>query len=252
MTEQSYYNLKRVYCPENFTSASIILDDKKLHHLLHVLRAKAGDQIRIFNAQYGEWLAKIDHIEKNKLYISLEKQLRRSQPSGRVSLMFAPIKQDKLHFLVEKAVELGVDRLIPVLTERTIVRDINTEKMESYIHQAAEQSERLTIPKLFSLNKLSSALDNLNIADSVIFCNEQEQENSLKKSLSMLEDNKNYIILVGPEGGFTSQERLLLNNDKKVISTHIGSRILRAETAALFVVGCLQFVIGDMDLPPRT
>ena len=165
--------------------------------------------------------------------------------------MFAPIKQDKLHFLVEKAVELGVDRLIPVLTERTIVRDINTEKMESYIHQAAEQSERLTIPKLFSLNKLSSALDNVNIADSVIFCNEQEQENSLKKSLSMLEDNKNYIILVGPEGGFTSQERLLLNNDKKVISTHIGSRILRAETAALFVVGCLQFVIGDMDLPPR-
>ena len=67
----------------------------------------------------------------------------------------------------------------------------------------------------------------------------------------MLEDNKNYIILVGPEGGFTSQERLLLNNDKKVISTHIGSRILRAETAALFVVGCLQFVTGDMDLPPR-
>lgn len=253
MTDQGYYNLKRVYCPENFTEAGVImLDDQKLHHLVHVLRAKAGDQIRIFNAQYGEWLAKIDRIEKNKLHITLQKQLCDSESVGRVSLMFAPIKQDKLHFLIEKAVELGVDRLIPVLTERTIVRDINNQKIESYIQQAAEQSERLTMPKLFPLNKLSSALDELNAVDNVIFCNEQEQENSLHKVITKLEANKNYIILIGPEGGFTDQERMLLNNDKKIISTHIGSRILRAETAALFVVGCLQFAVGDMMSPPRT
>ncbi len=252
MIEQSYHNLKRVYCPENFASDSIIiLDDKKSYHLLQVLRAKVGEQIRIFNAQCGEWLAKIDHIQKNRLHIVLEKQLRSSEPIGRVSLMFAPIKQDKLHFLIEKSVELGVDRLIPVLTERTIVRDINTEKVETYIAQAVEQSERLTMPKLFSLDKLSLALDSLSESDRVIFCNEQEQKNSLQKTISMIEDNKKCIILIGPEGGFTDQERTLLNNHKKVISTHIGSRILRAETAALFVVGCLQFAIGDMASPPR-
>jgi 16S rRNA (uracil1498-N3)-methyltransferase len=251
MTEQNYYKLKRVYCPENFTSTLITIDDKKLHHLLRVIRVKSGDLIRVFNAQYGEWLAKIDHIEKNKLHINLEKQLRDSQSGGRISLMFAPIKHDKLHFLIEKSVELGVDKLIPILTERTIVRDINMEKTESYILQSVEQSERLTIPKLFSLNSLSSALENLSFADLVIFCNEQEQQNSLKKTISNLEVNKNYIILVGPEGGFTSLERQILNNHKKVISTHIGPRILRAETAAAFVIGCLQFALGDMDFSPR-
>jgi 16S rRNA (uracil1498-N3)-methyltransferase len=253
MSIQHYNNLKCVYCPENFSINSLItFTGQKLHHLLHVLRVRQGDYIKIFNESQGEWLAKIDITEKNKLCAKIIKQLRLQQQVNKTTLMFSPIKPDKLHFLVEKAVELGVNRLIPIITERSIVRTFNTDKINSYIIQAVEQSERLTLPKLSPLVTLNSALNNLTLDEQIIFCNEQETNVSLNKLAPSLDTNKNYIILIGPEGGFTTQERELLIQHKQVHSIHIGPRILRAETAALFCISCLQFLIGDTNLAPRS
>lgn len=249
----NHHTLKRVYCQNQLLAGSLIMiDTGKSHHLTNVLRVKVGDQLRPFNDRDGEFLAEISQTSKNQLTLNILKQLRVSASANNISLMFAPIKPDKLHFMIEKATELGIGTLIPILTERSIIREINQSKINQYIIQAAEQSERLTIPALLPLTKLNDAIQSLDTNSEILFCDELEIDNSLNKSLAALDISKNYIILIGPEGGFTEGERQKLRAEKQILPVHIGPQILRAETAALFAISCLQFALGNAAQPPRT
>ncbi len=252
MGKHNYYNTKRIYYPEDFVENMVItITQQKLHHLKNVLRVSIGDYVRLFNQQNGEWLAKIEQTEKNKLGLKILKQLRIYKNTQNISLMFTPLKKDSLHFLIEKLVELGVNKLIPILTERTIVRAINSSKINSYILQATEQCERLSLPEIVPLTKLNEAISALDPNEQIIFCDEKEENLSLNKLPPSLDIKKNYIILVGPEGGFTDQERQYLRKHKQILPVHIGPRILKAETAAIFSMSCLQCLIGSISQHPR-
>lgn len=250
----NYHTLKRIHCPDIFANGSIILiDGIKFHHLNNVLRTKPGMHLRVFNQQSGEWLAEVIATQKDKLKLSVIKKLRNCESIDNISLMFTPLKPDKLHFMIEKSVELGVGKLIPILTERTVIRDLNHDKIHSYITQATQQCERISIPELSELTRLENAISSYP-SSRILFCDEQERDLSLNILLSSklgIQRDENYIILIGPEGGFTDKERDYLKQQNNVTSIHIGPRILRAETAAIYSISCLQFALNNMITPPR-
>lgn len=246
-----YHTLKRIFYPSTLElNSNILITGDKFGQLTKVLRTKVGDFIRVFNEASGEWLAEVSFIHKNDLEAIIKKQLRTCYNNAEICLMFSPLKTEKMHFLIEKSVELGISKFFPIITERSIVREINTTKINQYIIQAAEQCECLSIPKLIPIQKLQLAVNNSN--GHIIFCNEHEKHLSLKAALAKQDLTSPINILIGPEGGFTSNERDYLLQNSNVHSVHIGPQILRAETAALFAISCAQFATANSSTPPRT
>jgi 16S rRNA (uracil1498-N3)-methyltransferase len=229
--------VRRVLIENNIRGDQVFITDaKKTHHLLNVLRIRKGDDIRIFNEHDGEWLATIVNIKGKHIEAKIQQKLREPEAGSGIRIAFSPIKQDRLKFLIEKSTEIGVDSFIPVITNRSVIRDVNIKKLESYIVGAVEQSERITVPTITKPYDLKDFLKDHN-KDTIVFCNESEQN----KSISRLDSDKNYIILIGSEGGFTEQENNLFAVYPNVISVKLTKNILRAETAA--IVALSNFMI---------
>jgi len=172
----------------------------------------------------------------------LEK-VRGYQQEPEINLIFVPIKQNRIDFLLEKATELGATKLIPILTKHSVVDKINLNKWHIYIKEAAEQCRRLSIPKIYDLQNLNSFLKTWNEKENIIFCNEREENLSLMQYLRNQKNNK-INILVGPEGGFSEDELNLLLTKKFITSVHLGERILRSETACLSALSVIsQYLI---------
>lgn len=218
----------------------LITDTRKIHHLLNILRVKRGDKLCLFNESDGEWLAEIMSIKGKTITCDVQKKIRELEEESGIKIAFAPIKQDRLRFLIEKATEIGVDAFIPVTTNRSIVRDVNIHKTHSYITNAVEQSERITVPEITKAYDLKKFLKDYS-KDTIIFCNECEQS----RHISQIGQKNKYIILVGPEGGFTEEERNLLTSKTNVISVRLIKNILRSETAA--IVALSNFIINQYD-----
>lgn len=206
---------------------SVILNADHCHYLLSVMRKDDGDKVRIFNGRDGDFVGSLVKTSKKSATLQIEERLRPFHASyPRIHLYFAPIKKDRLVFLIEKAVELGVTDLHPVLTDHTENRNYKEDKMHAYIIEAAEQCERLDVPTLHAAmsfhdlpnSRLYVALER---ADAPLFLPQKTDEIS---------------ILIGPEGGWSAQEVESLQNNESVIAVSLGSNILRAETAALFML----------------
>jgi 16S rRNA (uracil1498-N3)-methyltransferase len=212
-----------------------LIDDKaKLHHLLAVLRIKVGEQLRLFNSRDGEWLAEVISIHKrNSIQLRVIELLNTTEKPSGLRLAFTLIKQTM--FIVEKATELGVDGFIPLITNRCVVRHPNMHKLDSYIRGAVEQSERITVPSITQAITLEEFIKQYGATSRIIFCNEEERGCSIDQ-LGTVNDA---IILIGPEGGFTEQERSMLLACPDVVSVSLTRNILKAETAAIFALSRL-------------
>lgn len=212
-----------------------ITESHKLHHLLNVLKIEVGDKLRIFNADNGEWIGDVVEI-KNKRYIKIAglKKIRDAEKKSGICIAFAPIKQERLKFLLEKCTEIGADMFIPVITNRSIVRDMNLHKLASYVESASEQSERITVPRISEMCSLENFLGAYK-EDAIMFCNESEES----KPISAMPRRAHTVILIGPEGGFTDKERSLLMSRPNVNSVFLTKNILRSETAAIFALSRL-------------
>lgn len=231
-----YNVLKRIYVDENIDSDRISFSDKdKIHHIVNVLRLKKNDEVLIFNGDSGEFLATIEEISgKSKMTLAIIKKTKEPYEDNCITIAFSPIKQDRLRFLIEKCTEIGCKDFIPVITERAIIRDINDEKLKSYIIGASEQSGRISVPVMRDKVTLISLLNQTK--NQIIFCDELDDIHLISK---MSFDKKDLVILIGPEGGFTTKERELLTKNQNVISVSLGKNILRSETAAIFALSCL-------------
>lgn len=209
----------------------IINQAADINYLVKVMRKKIGDEIFIFNPQNGEFLAQIINITKKEIVLKIIKQTRTPVVERTIRLIFAPIKHPRIHFLIEKATELGVTHLIPIRTKHSVVDKMNMDKWNIYVKEAAEQCERLSFPEISPLVDLDKFLNNWDQTQEIIFCNEKEQNFHISK----LEINSaNAInILIGPEGGFSLEEISLLSSKKFIKSVSLGKNTLRAETAAL-------------------
>lgn len=239
----SLYKLARLYLNEEFTSGGEVpLSEDQVHYLRNVLRAESGLQVRVFNGRDGEWLAEIAALDKKRGAVRLREQIKVQRPQTmRVRLLFAPIRKQRLDVLIEKAVELGVTDLYPVLTARTENRVLKPDRIAAQIIEAAEQCERLDLPVLHPVSGLDDRLRRWD-GPAILACVERRD----LPALEPLKGGADCAFLIGPEGGFDSREVELLCGSPKVSPVGLGDTILRAETAALYCLSLARAGAPDV------
>ena len=214
------------------------LSEKQSHYTKNVMRLKAGDKISLFNSQDGEWDAKIIDQEKIFTEFKVEKLSRPISKENNIWLAFSPLKKVPQDLMIQKTTELGIQKFIPLLCERSVVREINIKRAEKIITEACEQSNRITVPKILNLQRLNDFVKNFPDDGKIIFCDINSNSKDLKNKLN----KKNPIcILIGPEGDFSEEERQFIINKKNVISITLAKNILRAETAAIASTTILNY-----------
>jgi 16S rRNA (uracil1498-N3)-methyltransferase len=223
---------------------AVTLDEGQTHYLLHVLRAKAGNLVSLFNGRDGEWLAQIAEAGKRGVTATCRKQTAAQHGVPDIWLAFAPVKKTPSDYLVQKAVELGVSVLQPVFTRRTIVTRINEERMAANAVEAAEQSERLTVPEIRTGVSFDKLLASWPQGRRLLFCDEGGDAKAMTQAARESRGGP-CGILTGPEGGFDPAERAALRALPFVVPVTLGPRILRADTAALAALAIWQSIAGD-------
>jgi len=288
--------------------AQIALNEAQARHVGTVLRLDAGDAIRVFNAADGEWSARVVEKTKRGMNVRVEGFLRRPRAAPDVDLLFAPVKRHATDLIVEKATELGVRRIRPVITQRTIAETVRLDRLRSIAREAAEQTERFDAPEILEPLSLAKALDGWDAARAVVFADEAGDDarepwggargraqpiyeavrtarpyphrgdggvggrtsahspsgpkaeatgahdadiNGALRPLAQPppQGAGALALLIGPEGGFTQEERRMLRGLPYVIPVSLGPRILRAETAVIAALSVLQSVWGDWRNP---
>lgn len=225
--------------------ARILPGTGQTHYLLHVMRARAGDRALLFNGRDGEWRARIADVSRRACALVCETQIRAQQSGPDVWLAFAPIKKTPGEYLAQKATELGVAMMIPVITERTVARRINAERLRANAIEAAEQSERLTVPEIGDAQSLPVLLDGWPDGRGLIFCDEAGAAAPIAEALASSGPRAGWAVLTGPEGGFAPSERERIRAQPFVLPVSLGPRIMRADTAALAALAVWQAVLGD-------
>lgn len=219
----------RLYYPGNLVENEIILSNlADIHYLIKVMRLKEGHCFLLFNSSHGEFLVLIKSIKPKELILSKLQKTRDAFKELKINLIFSPIKQNRMIYLLEKATELGVTTLTPIITRHTITDKFNIDKWQIYVKEAAEQSNRLSVPEIKPLVKFDNFLKNWN-EEHIYFCNETEKESSFIQTKKEYPMN----ILIGPEGGFSAPEIQILKDKNYIKSVSLGTLILRTETAAL-------------------
>jgi len=206
------------------------------HYLLHVMRAQDGAAVALFNGRDGEWLARVARAGRRCL-LATERPLRPQAPEPGPRLLWAPLKRQATDLLVRAATELGAARLSPVLTRRTVAERVNPERLGAIAVEAAEQSGRLTLPRLDAPATLDRVLDGWPAPAPLLFCDEAGGASGLLQAAAGA--GMEAALLVGPEGGFEPAERARLRAHPAVRPATLGPLILRAETAALAALAIL-------------
>lgn len=230
----------RLYVTDALSAGgSVALADDQAHYLRHVLRLEAGQAVALFNGRDGEWRAVITEAGKKACRLSIETQLRPQEQVADVWLCFAPIKQGRIEMIIEKATELGAGRLLPVITRRVQMQKVNAERLTAHAREAAEQCERLDVPEVAEAVTLEKLLASWPQERCLFVCAERSDAPAL---IAAAEGNGPCALLVGPEGGFAPEELERLKSLPQVVPVSLGSRILRAETAAIAALAILQSV----------
>ena len=223
---------------------------EQAHYLRSVLRLTAGAEVVLFNGRDGEWRARIDGIGKGWASLALLERTRPQAAPPDLWLVFAPIKRARIDFLLQKAVELGATRLVPVITQHTHVERMRPERLRANAIEAAEQCERLEVPEIAAPAKLDRLLDGWDAARPLFACLEAGPGvPPLARVLAQRDRSGGTVqeaaILVGPEGGFSHAELEMLRHKPFVSPVGLGPRILRAETAAVAALSVWQALTGD-------
>jgi 16S rRNA (uracil1498-N3)-methyltransferase len=224
----------------------IELERAQAHYLGSVLRLAHRAGVAVFNAADGEWLCAIEQIGKGRARLRVEHQSRRPAAEAPLDpwLLFAPIKRARVDWLVEKMTELGVTALLPVWTRRTQAERINLDRLRAHAIEAAEQSERLTVPDLRAPERLDRLLAAWPSERRLVVCDETGAGEPISSATARLPPGP-VALLVGPEGGFGETELDALGKLSFVTRVGLGPRVLRAETAALAALAVLQAIAGD-------
>lgn len=221
---------------------SVPLNKDQAHYIFSVMRKSIGETILIFDGNNGEWEASIEEISKKSGVLLCIKQTKPQIMPPDLWLFFSPLKKVRTDFIVEKATELGVAKIIPVQTEHTNADRVKLSRLSAHAIEAAEQCGGTYIPKIEELQKINEVLENFPLDRRLLFCDEKLQASEV--NLENLKKGK-WAILVGPEGGFSEIERNYLRGLKFTFSISLGPRILRADTAAVTAISLWQNYLGD-------
>lgn len=242
--------IPRLYIPVDLKPGiAVSADERTTHYLRNVMRRGVGDPVFVFNGRDGEFTAEIAEIGKRGAGLLISALRRPQMNAPDVWLCFAPLKKDAIDFLVEKATELGVAAFQPVFTQRTNATRLNLERLRANAIEAAEQTERLTLPDIHPPQDLPALLQSWPVERHLILCAEAGPAAPIADALSTLKSSVNksnrWAVLCGPEGGFARSELDLLSNLPFVTPVGLGPRILRADTAALTALAVFQSILGD-------
>lgn len=235
----------RLYVQNDLVIGDIALDADQSHYLVRVMRRRAGDALRLFNGRDGEWAATVAEPDKRSCRLRVAQQTRPQSEVPDIWLCFAPIKKSPTDILVEKATELGVRRLKPILTERTENRRPNTQRLADLAREAAEQCECLAIPAIDDPCALPDLLSAWPADRTLFFLDETRDARPLAAQVAE-RAGPPAALIIGPEGGFTPAERELLLAHAQSVPCSLGPRLLRAETAATAALAIWQSVAGDL------
>lgn len=222
----------------------VVVEDGQAHYLLHVMRAKPGDRLNLFNGRDGEWLARVAETAKRSCTLECIISIAPQADVPDLWLVFAPIKKTPADYLTQKATELGVRVLQPVFTRRTAVSRVNVERMRANAVEAAEQSGRVTVAEIREPIAFDKLLSQWPAGRRILFCDEAGEASPIAEALRQSPDGP-WAIFIGPEGGFDPSERAALRQRADVTPVALGSRVLRADTAALAALAVWQSVQGD-------
>jgi len=228
-------------------AATLALDGAQSHYLVDVLRLKPDDTVLAFNGRDGEWLGTIVRHDKRTVALALQRQTRAQTAPNDLHYLFAPLKRARLDYMVQKAVEMGVSRLAPVITRHTQAERVNVERMRANAVEAAEQCGVLTLPDIAAPQPLARALDALDAERLLVFCDEDAEGDpvSLLAARRTEAGRPAIAVLIGPEGGFSDDERTMLLRRPNTLRLALGPRILRADTAAVAALALVQATLGD-------
>ena len=238
------FRTPRLYLDAPLAAAGeLTLTRDQANYLLNVLRLKHGDALLVFNGRDGEWRARLAGTGKRALTAVVAERLRTQPPAGDLHLLFAPLKHVRLDYLVQKAVEMGVSLLQPVITRHTQVARVNLDRMRANAIEAAQQCGVLSLPAVAEpVDFAAAAADDGRL---LIFCDERAELQDPVAALQAAPAGLPLSVLIGPEGGFAEEERAALLKRPNVARIALGPRILRADTAAVAALALVQAVLGD-------
>jgi 16S rRNA (uracil1498-N3)-methyltransferase len=239
------YKLQRLFMQGALIEgAACALNETQTHYVLTVLRKEDGAEILAFNGTDGEWLCKLQRDGKKRALLLPQSQTRLQPNPSPLRFLFAPLKVGRVDFIVEKATEMGAATIEPVITAFTQNRHVSVEKFQRWALEAAEQCGVLAVPEIAQPRTLEAALDGWNAKVPLIFCDEDSPFDNPLSALATLKRGP-MAVLVGPEGGFSDAERIMLRGLPFVTAIPLGPRILRADTAAIAALAVVQASIGD-------
>jgi 16S rRNA (uracil1498-N3)-methyltransferase len=238
----------RLYIDQPFAAGAVLtLDRGQTHYLADVLRLKPGQSVLAFNGRDGEWRGVFALVSRHSASLTLDAQTRSQTGPTDVHYLFAPLKRSRLDYVVQKAVEMGASRLQPVLTRHTQAERVNLERMRANIVEAAEQCGILTVPAAGEPLPLPAAVAALEPGRLIVFCDEAAPVADPVQALkaARTEPPRPLAVLIGPEGGFSDDERDMLLARPDHLRLALGPRIMRADTAAVAALALVQAVLGD-------
>ena len=237
-------SLPRLFVRQPLAAGTIVdLDAAQANYLGNVMRLKEGAELLVFDGTSGEWLARISEAAKKRMTLAVVQKTREPEAIPDVWLAFAPVKRTQTDWLVEKATELGASRLVPVMTQRTVAERVKLERLEAITIEAAEQCGRTRLPGIADPLPLKHLLEHRDVSRTLYFADEGGGEWAPDAFTA-----GSCMILTGPEGGFTDEERTAIRATPNSVAVSLGPRILRAETAALAALAAYMAVAGDWRL----
>jgi 16S rRNA (uracil1498-N3)-methyltransferase len=243
--ERYDFRTKRLFVEASLSQGQPVEADRaQANYLLNVLRLSAGSNVLLFNGRDGEWLGRIEPDGRKSCRIVPMEQTRPQPEPQDLWYCFAPLKQARLDYMVQKAVEMGAGLIRPVITRHTQIARVNVERMQANAVEAAEQCGILAVPRCTEPVMLKDLLDGFEAGRRLVFCDESAADADAIELLKPIR-GRPLAVLVGPEGGFAEEERRLLAGCDFVTAIPLGPRILRADTAAIAALALVQAVAGD-------
>ena len=231
----------RLYHPENILENSTsLLSKEHTHYLVNVMRAKRGGNVNFFNKN-GEWLSEIVFLEKDRVEVKFLSKIKENTNTHNVELAICLVKKNAMEIILQKATELGIKKIIPIISERTEVKEINFERATKIVIEATEQSNQLEPPEISEILKLKDFL-NINTNNKIFFADINSDYNLEKKDFK---EGESVTVLVGPEGDFSPIERELILNGSTTVAFSLSKNILRTDTAVISAISLVNFITNQ-------
>lgn len=240
------FRSQRLYIEADLAAGEVVsCNREQANYLLRVMRLGSGDEILVFNGRDGEWLSRVEPRSKRDCDLHVWEQLRPQMSGPDVDYLFAPLKRGRLDYMVQKATEMGVAVMQPVITERTVVARVNTERMRSNVIEAVEQCGVLRVPRVREPDKLADVLADFEVERTLFFADEAADIASPLNAFEGIERGAPVAVIIGPEGGFSPSERARIRAMPQTRSLSLGPRIMRADTAAVALLALVNAAVGD-------